>query len=330
MNFKGYGYLIVSIALIVAFAFFQYINSKKDSVNEIAINIQKVPLVNAESFSVREMEDSAINIRKNADISTKHKHSEPGNREPLLMDTDDVVVSEEPLPFPKELALMEEGLSIVSYEDQSIPGLFKTITRRIQQEMDEQGYTLASENDVYNIDLAISSPYLISHEKAVDNFISEPASIEGTPFEDKKIIGGTIGGVNIDGKWTGLTRLFEFEDLGVVELEEDDYITARSSIQFTKELINQDINGNPAVYLVKVSESGKSITTITWITDSKKYSLSMNKNASQDENLKDDFINLARSLTTEVGSFSLNDLSDHHSNINEHRDFLAEEPPPPL
>ena len=99
--------------------------------------------------------------------------------------------------------------------------------------------------------------------------------------------------------------------------------------KLTKELINEDINGNAAIYTVQVSSTDKALTKITWVTESKEYSLSMNKNASKDEKLKENFINLARSLPSETGSFSAQNLSDNLTNTNDSSRSIAVEPPAP-
>jgi hypothetical protein len=321
IKYKKYWYIISSIVLMVVFAIFKFTNAKNDSLDKTTGNYQNVSLLNSEKNNFKKKQKPSIKKSKKTGID-KHEHFKSDNKEQM---TDDFSIPEE-LPFPNEFSSMKEGVSIVSFEDQPIPDEFKTATRRVQQQMEEQGYTDASEDDVNHVSNYLSpqsQKYLQSHEEAADSFISETIDIEGTPFDGKKMIGAMGGGVEKDGQWTGLTRLYEFEDLGVVKLDEDDHIAAGSRIQLTKELINENINGNPAIYTVQVSSSDKALTKITWATESKKYSLSMNKNASKDEILKEDFIDLARSLPTETGSF------DNHT--NDSSGSIAVEPPtPPL
>ncbi|TXL05954.1 hypothetical protein BMR08_15730 [Methylococcaceae bacterium CS2] len=49
------------------------------------------------------------------------------------------------------LEMMEEGVSIVSYEDQPIPQLFKDMTKKAVEEMEERGYASAEESEVRDI-----------------------------------------------------------------------------------------------------------------------------------------------------------------------------------
>lgn len=328
IKYKKYWYIISPTVLIVVFAFFKFTNTENNSLDKTMGNYQKVSLLNFEESNVnKKQKPAAITKPKKIGID-KHKHFKVDNEEPMM---DNFEIPEEPSP-PKEFSSIKEGVSIVSFEDQPIPDVFKTMTRRVQQQMEEQGYTEASEDDVSHISNYLSpksQKYLQSYEEAADSLISEPIDTDGTPFDGKKMIGAMSGGAEKDGKWTGLTRLFEFEDFGVVKLDEDDHIAAGSSLQLTKELINEDINGNAAIYTVQVSSTDKALTKITWVTESKEYSLSMNKNASKDEKLKENFINLARSLPSETGSFSAQNLSDNLTNTNDSSRSIAVEPPAP-
>ncbi len=80
------------------------------------------------------------------------------------------------------------------------------------------------------------------------------------------------------------------------------------AVLLSEEAINEYVNGNPAMYTVQVSERGQSLTSISWVTDDRQYTVSMNKNASEDEKLKEDFINLARSLPTDTDFSSTDNL----------------------
>ena len=169
-------------------------------------------------------------------------------------DYDETLVPDDPLASPS-FDTMEEGVSIVSYKDQPIPQLFKDMTEKAVKEMKERGYTSVEESDVRTISKALESRFkhlLLSYEDAANQLVKEPVNLEATPFNDGELLGANTSGSNHDGKWTDISRFYKFEDLGVVKLREVDYVTSGGRIQVTEELINEDVNGIPATYLVNV------------------------------------------------------------------------------
>ncbi|GAW87622.1 hypothetical protein bplSymb_SCF11802P002 [Bathymodiolus platifrons methanotrophic gill symbiont] len=176
----------------------------------------------------------------------------------------------------------------------SRPGLTAAV-----EEMAERGYASAEEADVRQISTALEprlKHLMLSYEDAANQLVKEPANLEGTPFNDGELLGAHTGGTNHDGKWTDISRFYKFDDLGVVELSETDYITSRGRIQMTQELINEDVNGIPAMYRVNVSNSGAAVSLVSWATDSKKYVLYAEKNGAKDEGVKQRLLELARSI----------------------------------
>ncbi len=299
IKFKGYWYIFSVIALAVL-SFFQYTDSENDSLDKTARNDINLSEVNIEGIRVNK-KSPPVKKSQNFNIN-KHRHVEPEYNDSMLENDLPLIP-----PLPEEFRSMKKGVSIVSIEDHPIPQEFKDSAKRFRQQMEERGYADASENDVNVISAELSernSKYLISPEEAAAVLVSEPIDLEGTLFEDKKIIGAVTGGAFVDGKWTDIARLFEFEEFGVVQLQEDESL----AILLSEEAINEDVNGNPAMYTVQVSESGQSLTSISWVTDDKQYTVSMNKNASEDEKLKEDFINLARSLPTDTDFSSTDNL----------------------
>lgn len=290
------------------------------------VHYSRPGIPHSEKNNFKKKQKSSITKTKRTGFD-KQQYSKPTNQEQVM---DDSSIPERP-HLPKKFRLIKEGASIVSLKDQPIPDELRAEARRFQQQMEDRGYVEVSEdevNEISNYLLPRSQKYMQSYEEAADSLVSEPIDIGETPFDAAKMIGAMTGGVLKDGEWTALTRVFEFEDFGLVKLDDSDYIAAGSGIQLTKESINESVNGNAAIYTVQVSPSGKALTEIIWVTNSKNYSLSMEKNASTDEKLKEDFLNLARSLPTESGSFSLQDLSDNSAVINDSSESIAAEPPP--
>ncbi|GFO75317.1 hypothetical protein BPLS_P2474 [Bathymodiolus platifrons methanotrophic gill symbiont] len=204
----------------------------------------------------------------------------------------------DPLASPS-FDTMEEGVSIVSYKDQPIPQLFKDLTKKAVEEMAERGYASAEESNVRTISRVLEprlKHLMLSYDEAANQLVKEPANLEGTPFDDGELLGAHTGGSNHDGKWTNISRFYKFDDLGVVKLREVDYITSRGRIQMTQELINEDVNGRPAIYRVNVSNSGAAVTLVSWATDSKKYVLYAEKNGAKDESVKQRLLELAQAI----------------------------------
>ncbi|TXL22171.1 hypothetical protein BMR03_09790 [Methylococcaceae bacterium HT2] len=204
----------------------------------------------------------------------------------------------DPLASPS-FDTMEEGVSIVSYKDQPIPQLFKDMTEKAVKEMEERGYTSVEESDVRTISRVLEPRFkdlMLSYDEAANQLVKEPANLEGTPFDDGELLGANTSGSNHDGKWTDISRFYKFDDLGVVKLKEVDFITSRGRIQVTEELINEDVNGIPATYLVNVSNSGAAVSLVFWATDSKEYTLYAEKNGAKDEGVKQRLLELARSI----------------------------------
>ncbi|WP_221897619.1 hypothetical protein [Bathymodiolus japonicus methanotrophic gill symbiont] len=204
----------------------------------------------------------------------------------------------DPLASPS-FDTMEEGVSIVSYKDQPIPQLFKDLTKKAVEEMAERGYASVEESNVRTISRVLEPRFkhlMLSYDEAANQLVKEPANLEGTPFDDGELLGAHTGGSNHDGKWTDIDRFYKFDDLGVVKLSEVDYITSGGRIQMTEELINEEVHGVPAEYRVNVSNSGAAVSLVSWVTDSKDYTLYVEKNGAKDEGVRQRLLELARSI----------------------------------
>ena len=236
-------------------------------------------------------------INNNRHLKRTRKHEKINQNIDRVESTDGVIP--ENLLIPKPFTPLKKGFSITSIEDQPIPEIFKTKTRKMQQQMQVRGYSEASEDEIIEIERYLykkNKSYLLSFEAASEQLTFEPAELTNTLFTSGQFIGAAVGGTFIDDRWTGLTRLYELPDYGVVKLDEDDYDSTEGGIQFTEELINEEINGYAAIYTVQVSSSDKALTKITWVTENREYSLSMVKNAAKNDELKQDFIDLAHAI----------------------------------
>ncbi|GAW87493.1 conserved hypothetical protein [Bathymodiolus platifrons methanotrophic gill symbiont] len=296
---KKYGFIILSALLltaVTAYAITGWRNEPLDKTeDEIVVETNDVPKGSIKLANKKPKETKKKGKPKPK--PDKHNHDVYEYDEELNSDG-----SLAGLPADVMLEMMEEGVSIVSYEDQPIPQLFKDMTKKAVEEMEERGYASAEESEVRDI-ARVLEPHLkhlmLPYEEAANQLATEPANLEATPFTEGELIGAHISGSYQDGKWTNISRFYKFNDLGLVKFFENDYVTSRGSVQMAKELINEEVNGVPAIYRVNVSNSGAALTLVSWATDSKDYELSVEKNGAKDVTVRQRLLELARSVPVE-------------------------------
>lgn len=291
---KKYGFIILPTLLLTAYAITEWSNEPLDKAeDEIVVETNEVP-----------KGGTKLAAKKPKGAKKKPK-TDKHNHDVYQYDYDEELNSDGSLaglPGEMMLEMMEEGVSIVSYEDQPIPQLFKDMTKKAVEEMEERGYASAEESEVREVNYALE-PHLkhlmLSYEDAANQLVIEPVNLEDTPFKEGELIGARISGSYQDGKWTNISRFYKFDDLGVVKFFENDYVTSKGRVQKAKELINEEVNGVPAIYRVNVSKSGAALTLVSWATDSKDYKLYVEKNGAKDESVKQRLLELARSIPVE-------------------------------
>lgn len=99
------------------------------------------------------------------------------------------------------------------------------------------------------------------------------ADITRTEFENYEYEGMMTGGPTIAGPWTSVTRVFRRADGELIKLTEWDFVADGGAIVIVDEVVNERVSGVPAFLSVKRSPSGRAITTLTWATDKKQYTL---------------------------------------------------------
>ena len=103
-----------------------------------------------------------------------------------------------------------------------------------------------------------------------------PSVVDQVALGNAKLLSETTSGTYKNGQWSGLSRLYSTEKIGIVSLDENDYVTAQSGIVLIKEAINESINGNPATLRVDKSASGENLIRLMWVTSKKRYVLESN------------------------------------------------------
>ncbi len=189
------------------------------------------------------------------------------------------------------------GVTILPLDQHPVPDVLKTQARVELTQMKGKGYVDATEAAVSYLDKAKENKdkQLKSMAEVMPKLKINPANVESSPLGQAVLLGATASGGHTEEGWTGLNRIFVVPKLGLVGLDEVDFIASQGGIAFIKEAINQDVNGFPAILSVKQSRSNKGLTELTWATGQKIYTLSTNR-ALKNQKSIDEFLALARSI----------------------------------
>jgi hypothetical protein len=100
-----------------------------------------------------------------------------------------------------------------------------------------------------------------------------PINVDATSLKGERLIGSIPSGAYTDKSWSGLSRMFQHPHLGRVILEETDLAKTGGGANFTKEMINADVNGAPAILLSMQGGPKKSETSVAWFSNGVLYLL---------------------------------------------------------
>lgn len=189
------------------------------------------------------------------------------------------------------------GITVLPLAQHPVPEVLKNQAKLELSQMKTKGYVDATEDAVSYLDIAREDKdkKLKPMSEVAPVLKVQPANLEASPLGKVVLLGASASGGQTETGWTGLNRLFAVPTLGIVGLDEVDYIASQGGMIFIKEAINQDINGFPAILSVKQSRSKKGVTELTWATDQKIYTLSTNRALSNQKAI-DEFLAIARSI----------------------------------
>ena len=131
--------------------------------------------------------------------------------------------------------------------------------------------------------------------------VNEHLSFSGTDFDNSlfsdipRLASETYGSVSFD-RWSAIKHIFEDPELGIIRLNEEQAGPAGKTIHVLPEQLNETINGNLANYTVEVASNGSTLTTLRWVNGKNMYSMFMQRNAGLNDEAKNYFFELARSL----------------------------------
>ena len=98
-------------------------------------------------------------------------------------------------------------------------------------------------------------------------FVGRPSLVSTTMLNNADLMSATTAGVYSNGQWSGLSRIYSTNDLSIVMLDENDYVSVGGRIVMAKEAINESINNFPAILVMKKSVSGENLIQLTWVTN---------------------------------------------------------------
>lgn len=183
------------------------------------------------------------------------------------------------------------GVHYYSIED--LPSTIREEASRRLLRKREKGYVESTEEEVSWVDWApkAAKPMPDIQSKIKVNL----ANLNGTPFAKLKFEGVVPEGPTFSGPWTSVSRIFSYSNGTVVILREWDYVADGGGILIQKEQLTESINGIPAAFGIQQSPKGKAISTISWQTDKKSYTLTMSGHVHGNGMYKK-FIELANSI----------------------------------
>lgn len=167
-------------------------------------------------------------------------------------------------------------------------------TQKIEEDKRTKGYVEVSEEKVQRLKGFEAFFRPMDHVRSLLTF--EPVSLRNTPFEGFRLEGGLPSGGYHDGKLTTVTRIFTTQTGAIIQLIESDLITSGGYSVYSKEAINENINGFPAVLVVEQSPSGNAVTSMLWTTTTTDYTLEMEGNVKTNGQYGL-FLDLARSIS---------------------------------
>jgi hypothetical protein len=185
--------------------------------------------------------------------------------------------------------------SVKSIDEQELPSSIKENTLERVRLMREHKVIPVSDQQIPEDFAAAEADYRARKTplRGTQSTIAfSPANVDATSLRGQTLVGAIPSGGYVNNSWTGLSRMFHHPDLGYVVLEETDLTKDGGGVVFTKEMINADVNGAPAV-LESRQGSARSITSLTWFSNGVSYSL---RTPRVDDKSRDELLNIARGL----------------------------------
>ncbi|MCA9472675.1 MAG: hypothetical protein MRJ96_00860 [Nitrospirales bacterium] len=202
----------------------------------------------------------------------------------------------DPSTLPGEHPPFVKGRQFISLEEQRFPEAAIQAMRKDVEQMKAHGFIEARESQVLTLDLRQKN--VKAHRVMADVVQAlkiTPANVNASKLGQAQMIDIRESGTRVNDKWTGINRLFVVKKMGLVALNEYDFSLAGGGVAVAAELCNEQVNGHPAALRVKESPSKRGMSELTWVTENKVFTLSVNR-ALKNQKAVNDFIQLAESI----------------------------------
>lgn len=178
----------------------------------------------------------------------------------------------EPNVIPTDPLKIGSGVKFDSL-DQLPPGI-KEYAKKQKAEMHAKGYIDAPDPEVTSLN---NFPNMVRPLSSVQgNLKIKLSNFDTTSFNNMKFEGIVPEGPTLAGPWTSASRIYTIPNGAVIRLYEWDYVADGGGVNFQKEMVNETISGRyQAILAIKKSAKGNALTTLTWATGRKYYTLSM-------------------------------------------------------
>ena len=199
---------------------------------------------------------------------------------------------------PFERMTVPGQLSVKAIEEQDLRPSIKEKVREQARLMKEHKVIPVSDHQVSDF-VALEADHR-ARGKQFDKLIADkklkfaPANLDGTPLRGQTMASAIPAGVYGNGSWSGLSRMFHHPGLRYVILEETHLAMTGGGATFTKEMINADVNGAPAILLSEQGGPKKSETSLMWFADGVLYLL---RTPGVTDRSRDELVEIARRIS---------------------------------
>lgn len=155
----------------------------------------------------------------------------------------------------------------------SLPEQINQHAKKRLLEVQEKGFVTVSDVVVDKFTVEGFANYFQPLDTLQPNLAVTLSGIGGTPFEKMEYHGAIPQTRTPDGAWAGISRIFSLPNRAVIRLYEWNFVAAGGGALLQDEFINESVNGNPAILLVQKTSKGSAVTTLSWVSGAKYYTI---------------------------------------------------------
>lgn len=193
-----------------------------------------------------------------------------------LLSANEIILSEETRQM-----IQSKGTASITDKLPSEEKLENRIKNDLKQIRETGVITVNNDEVVDQFTIDAYKKFMVPISDALPNLTFVPSTINyGKEQKEKLELKGVVLKREITtgemkGKWAGIEKFFIWENQSIVSLEEIDYPSTGGNISFQKSFINESVNGNPAIFIVKKSSKGNTLSKLSWFTQDRLFTISM-------------------------------------------------------